>query len=305
MIFIISRLIEFIFICILALGLSKCWRSNVFSLGIQGYYLISSYTTLFLSLLAYKSNVTSTGNVGIFLFVIVAIFLSGLLSYLVSKLFFIVFKKLKDDYFAIASLAFAEALLILISNAEFLGGAKGMSVPVNIDFSSNIGNKMFFLSLLSLIFFLQLYISLKQNKSTQMLVIESLAENELGVKHLGINTEKVRENVFSQSGFWVGISGSIMTFYYISVNPVNYGFLSSIPVLLFVVIGNYSIFKTVLYSFILYFFYELFKINFLGIIPVSIGNTFSGLQGITYGLLLIIAVKYIHSRKTKRGSLWL
>lgn len=298
MIFILSRFIEFLFFCILALNLSKCWQANVFSLGIQGFYLISSYTVAFLSLIV-KDLIIVDSETGSIIFLFLSIFMAGIITLGISKIFFRIFNKLKDDYFAIASLAFAEILIILVSNINFLGGARGITMENSFLLQSSVSNKVFYCILMFIVFSICLINLIRQNQSLENIVIKSLSDNELGVQHAGINTQNIRESVFTKCGFWVGISGAIMTHYFVTIAPENFSFLTSIPILLFVVIGNYSIYRTIFLSLIIYSVYELFKINFVGLIPISVGNFLTNIQGVFYGILLIASVQYIFGKKSK------
>lgn len=298
MIFILSRLIEFLFFCILALNLSKCWQANVFSLGIQGFYLISSYSVVFLSLIV-ADFVKIDSDIWNITFLFLSIFIAGLVTSGMSKIFFRVFRKLKDDYFAIASLAFAEILVILVSNTDFLGGARGITIGNAFFLQTSISNKVFYCVLMFAAFSICLVRLIRQNRSLENIVIKSLSDNELGVQHIGINTQNIRESVFTKCGFWVGISGAIMTHYFVTIAPENFSFMTSIPILLFVVIGNYSIYRTIFLSLIIYSIYELFKINFVGLIPISLGNFLTNIQGVFYGILLIASVQYIFGKKSK------
>ena len=299
MMFILSRFIEFLFFCILALNLSKCWQANVFSLGIQGFYLISSYSVVFLSLMVTSFNGNNSQVVNI-LFLFSSIFIAGIVTMGMSKIFFRIFGKLKDDYFAIASLAFAEILIIVVANTELLGGARGITLSNTFFLGTSAENKFFYLLLMFATFSVCFLQFIKQKKSLENTVIKSLSENELGVQHLGVNTQNIRESVFTKCGFWVGISGAIMTHYFVTIAPENFSFMTAIPILLFAVIGNYSIHRTIFLSLIIYSIYELFKINFLGLIPVSAGNFLTNLQGVFYGILLIASVQYIFGVKTKK-----
>jgi len=298
MIFVLSRLIEFLFFCILALNLSRCWQANVFSLGTQGFYLISSYSVVSLSLF-FSAFIKIDSDIWNIIFLFFSIFIAGIVTLGVSKLFFRIFKKLKDDYFAIASLAFAEILIILVSNIDFLGGARGITIGNTFFLQTSLSNKIFYFTLMFAAFSICLVSLVRQNRSLKNIVIKSLSDNELGVQHIGINTQNIRESVFTKCGFWVGISGAIMTHYFITIAPENFSFMTSIPILLFVVIGNYSIYRTIFLSLIIYSIYELFKINFVGLIPISLGNFLTNIQGVFYGILLIASVQYIFGKKKK------
>ena len=299
--FFVSRIIEFIFFCLLALELSRCWRANVFSLGIQGFSLVTSYSIVAFSQIFVIYLGINHGILGRITFLIFSVFGASIISTLLSNLFYSVFKKLKDDYFAIATLAFAQFLLIFVTSFDFLGGAKGYSLNHSIDFGNIVANRLFFLLLLVLLFIVYLVLAKKNQKSFSELIITATGENELGAQHLGIDTVMVRKNVFVQCGFWTGISGAIMANYYVFISPDDFMFINSIPILLFVVLGNYSINKTIVYSFSIYFGYELLKSNLLGILPYEFGNKIASLQNLIYGSLLVAAVLLIFKRKNKKA----
>ncbi len=297
MIFFISRSIEFMFFCLLALELSKCWRANVFSLGIQGFYLVASYSIVFLSQIFILKLGIGNNISNQFVFLLTSVTAATAVSYYTAKFFFIAFKYLKDDYFAIATLAFAQFLLITVTSFDFLGGAKGYSLSYSIDFGNVLANRLLFFFLILIIFIGYLIRAYKTQNTFSNMLITATGENELSAQHMGCDTKMIRKEVFVQCGFWTGISGGIMAHYFIFISPEDFLFINSIPILLFVVLGNYSINKTLIYSSLVYFGFELLKSNFLGILPYKFGNEIAGLQNLIYGSILVVAVHLIYRKR--------
>ncbi|NPA44612.1 MAG: hypothetical protein GXO49_03665, partial [Chlorobi bacterium] len=189
MILVLSRFIEFLFLVILAIALSRNWKTNIFSLGIHGFILIGAYITAFISTFFFSSIDIKHNSFPAFLIFLAMIIISGIGSMLVAYVFYRIFSKLQDDYFAIASLGFAEMLVIGIASFDILGGASGTSVDIPFIDLGILGKKYFFL-IITLFFFSIFFISyLKKEASFEDIFLKAISQNETGIKHLGLNTQ--------------------------------------------------------------------------------------------------------------------
>lgn len=295
----LSRFIEFVFFSILAISLSKSWKTNIFSLGMHGFLLIGSYSVAFISVYLLDKISIPVNNFISFLVLITIIIFSGLISMLVSKIFFSFFSKLQEDYFAIATLAFSEILIIGIGSFNFLGGANGIDIKIPFINLPILYRKVFF-AVLSFLFLLVFLIrALKKEDNFENIFLKAISQNETGIKHLGINTVKIKQNVFSETGFWTGIVGGIMAVYFSFISIDDFTFLNTIPILLFIVLGRYSVLKTLKMTFIIYIITEIVKSNFFGLINSDLGNILVDFQDIVYGILLILSVLIIYVKKNK------
>ncbi len=302
MVLLLSRFIELLFFIILAISLSKSWKTNIFSLGLNGFVLIGSYSIAFLFAYVWNHFLFSQNIFFSILIIIISVLIAGYLAQYISIVFFKLFKKLQDDYFAIATLAFAEILLITISGFDFLGGAQGTEIIIsNLDFNI-FERKVFFFFLILVFSGVFLYKYLKAEKSFEKIIVLSISENETGINHLGIDTKKFKEKVFAQTSYWSGLTGGLMAVYYTFISPNDYTFLSTIPVLLFVVLGNYSVLKTFKMTILIYFLVETIKSNFWGLLHNSIGNRIVDFQDLFYGILLILSVYSIFILKKKKAN---
>jgi branched-chain amino acid transport system permease protein len=228
------------------------------------------------------------------------ILFSGVTSMLVSKVFFKVFEKLQDDYFAIATLGFAEMLVIGIASFNFLGGASGIDINIPFIQLSITGTKVYYSIITFFIFLVFLYTYLKKEKSFENIFVQAISENENGVMHLGLDTKRIKERVFSETGFWAGIVGGLMASYYTFISSDDFIFITTIPVLLFVVLGRYSVMKTLFMTTLIYIITEVTKTNFFSLINSDFGNILVDFQDLLYGLLLVVSVFFIYIFKTEK-----
>ncbi len=186
-----------------------------FSLGHAGFMAVGAYTSGALALYAHWHPVPAM-LVGGF-----AAALAGLIVGLPSL-------RLVGDYLAVVTLGFNGIIIVLIQNAAWLGGAKGM---IGLPTFTNFGWTFTFvlvggIALRNLI------------ASGQGRVFEAVRDNEIATRSLGIDTTRAKVTAFIIGAFWAGIAGGLVAFHRGSIFPTQFQYDRSIELVAMVVLGG-------------------------------------------------------------------
>jgi len=136
--------------------------------------------------------------------------------------------RLRGDYLAIMTLAFAEIVRIAINNFGFTGGAKGFTgVPRITTFSY-----AYIIMVISVAFLMLLA------RSRHGRAIISIRENEIAAEAVGVNSTRYKVTGFAISAFFGGIGGGLFAFQMGFLQPTMFGFMKSVDILVMVVLGG-------------------------------------------------------------------
>ena len=108
----------------------------------------------------------------------------------------------------------------------------------------------------------------------------SIRENEIASDAMGINTTYYKVLAFAIGSFFAGIAGALYAHNFYIIQPANFGFLKSIDILIYVVLGGLGV----------------YQVRIVATILLTVVSTF--LQGypetrmIIYSLVLIIVMLY-------------
>lgn len=198
-----------------------------------------------------------------------ALLAGGILAALAGLVVGIPSLRLKGDYLAIATLGFGEIIRIIFLNIDYVGGAAGMQV-------SHLTNWTYaFVGL-----FITLLVIMNFTNSTHGRACISIREDEVAADAMGINTTYYKVVAFAIGSFFAGIAGGLYAHNFYIIQPTNFGFLKSIDILIFVVLGGLGSLSGAVFAAIL----------------MTIVSTF--LQGypetrmIIYSLVLVIMMLY-------------
>lgn len=191
-------------------------------IGITGQFSIGHAG--FLAVGAYASAVV-TMKMGLpFPFAILA---SGIVAALSGLVIGIPTLRLKGDYLAIATLGFGEIVRIVLLNIDYVGGASGMQV-------SHLASWpwIFFTALITIV------VIRNFTDSTYGRACISVREDEIAADAMGINTTYYKVTAFMIGAFFAGVAGSLYAHNFYIIQPSNFGFLKSIEILIYVVLGG-------------------------------------------------------------------
>ncbi len=138
--------------------------------------------------------------------------------------------KLRDDYFALATLAFAEIFRILVNNTKSLGGATGILIPylqdpTEFQFASD---KTYYYVILMLVALATVFIAL-MSKSKLGLNLVAIKGNQEAAAALGVNVLRYKLIAISSSAAFAALAGTFYAQYYGFIDP-SIVFASSISV---------------------------------------------------------------------------
>lgn len=221
-----------------------------------------------------------------------ALLLAGLISAILGFLISLPVLRLNDDYLAIASMGFAEIILVLIrTQFKITNGALGLKgVPRHDSFLLYGG-----VALVMIIFMVLLTTSRKGK------ALEAIRENEIAAKAIGVRVFRHKVISFTIGSFWAGVGGGLMAALIGTVNPMQFTFQLTFNILLIVVLGGMGrIWGTVVAAVIVTSALEIMRFldepmdNFL-----IKNDGLPGLRMVVFSLLLMIIV--IVRTKSKGG----
>lgn len=137
--------------------------------------------------------------------------------------------RLKGDYFAIATLGFAEAIRLLIENLEKVtGGSRG--VP-------SIPNETHLIALvpitLILVWVMRNYISSRHGRNCI-----AVREDEIAAHAIAVNVFRYKEISFCVNGMLAGLSGGFLAHYVGFIQPSMFGIQKSTELIVMVIFGG-------------------------------------------------------------------
>ncbi|WP_338751848.1 branched-chain amino acid ABC transporter ATP-binding protein/permease [Janibacter alittae] len=139
--------------------------------------------------------------------------------------------RLRGVFLAIATLAFAEAVRILVINMEWTGGAQGMSVPKVLE------PWMAWVALA-----LVAYWFWRQGPSRYGRALDAIREDELAARAMGIDVSRHRLSAFVAAGAVAGLYGVLWAYYVRLIAPEDFGFEKAIDGLVTAVVGGSTMF---------------------------------------------------------------
>ncbi len=196
---------------------------------------------------------------------------------------------LKGGYFALVTIALAEAAVYLVTNMRSLGGAMGLEVtwlgnnPAMMQFENKTGYYYIILGLTILLLILIIWL----DKSRFGYYLIAVRENDLAADALGVNPVGIKVQANIINAFVTGIGGVFFAQYYTYIHPrLVFGEGPSVQILLFAIIGGLgTIWGPTLGAIALVPIAELTRAQF--------GSTFAGAPLLLYGLVLMLVMLFM------------
>ncbi|MFN8490579.1 MAG: branched-chain amino acid ABC transporter permease [Caldilineaceae bacterium] len=196
---------------------------------------------------------------------------------------------LKGPYFALVTIALAEAAVSLVTNLKLLGGAEGLAVkwegsrPDLMQFDGKTGYYYVILVMLVAIILLTWWIS-QRRFGYHLLAVR---ENEDAAEALGVNTLRTKIEASILSAALTALGGAFFAQYFTYINPRNvFGEAPSIQILLFAIIGGLG---TVWGP----------AVGAVVLVPIAefarayLGGSFSGAHLLLYGVVLVLVMLFM------------
>jgi branched-chain amino acid transport system permease protein len=130
--------------------------------------------------------------------------------------------RLQGPYFAIATWVIADAVMLLVAKAEWLGGASGLSLPVSSVRAMADGNEarsVLFWSLAAGVMLLATVVAHRVLRSPAGLALAAIRDNQEGAMSLGVNARRVRVGVFVLAATFCALAGAVLFLQKLRISP--------------------------------------------------------------------------------------
>lgn len=269
--------------------------TGLFSLGQAGFMTLGAYTFAVLTIpvnskagVYYLFGVTDVlKNVELPWFV--ALIIAGAVSALFAFLIGMPMLRLKSDYFAIATLGFAEVVRIVVASKpmnRITNGSMGLTkIPGFSNFFVPFIVSGICIAIIALIM-----------RSTYGRAFKAVRDDEIAAESMGINLSKTKLLSFVISSFFAGIGGALMTMFTGAVSSTTFTIAITYFILLIVVIGGMSsITGSVISAFIVISAREwwlrfLDQETYIGSFKVPLLRT--GFRMVVFSVILMIVVLF-------------
>ena len=192
---------------------------------------------------------------------------------------------LRGSYFALITLAFAEAFRILANAVGFTGGGVGLLVPLKPGFASFQLERIGFYYLIAALAAVSVAVAIWLTRSRFGARLAAIRENEDAARALGIDTFREKVKVMALSGALAGAGGCFYAQYFLYIDPsVAFGVDKSVEMLLVAMIGGAgTVYGPLIGAFLL---------TLIGEYTRALTEA-QGLSLVLYGALLILIIGFL------------
>ena len=261
--------------CILAVSLN-------FAIGYGG--LLNLGHIAFFGIGAYSSTLLTIGGIP-FLF---ALILSCIIASLCGWFLSLMTNKLKGDYLALATFGFGLVVYSLMQNLTRLTkGPLGISgIPKAEILGLTINNSCYLILTIAMLIIAYLVMTGLVNSKFGRLM-GGIRDNELLMKILSRNTQRIKGKILSLSAFFAGMAGSLYAHYIGFIDPSTFGIKEIMLLLTIVLLGGLASLKgTIITTFLLVSIPEILRF-----VPIP-DNILGPAQTAIYALVLLIILRY-------------
>jgi branched-chain amino acid transport system permease protein len=173
---------------------------------------------------AYVISFPGLGDITDFILLVIGFLLAVAVSGLLGLLFSALSARVKGVYFAMITLAAAEAVNILATASDFIqwtGADEGLQAYHVPDFINPTQNRLLFY-FLALAFLVVIYLLLQRIvNSPAGRIFQAIRENESRVRMIGYNPATFRALAFVISAVVAGLAGAVYALWNLSVSPTT------------------------------------------------------------------------------------
>ncbi len=269
--------------------------TGLFSLGQAGFMALGAYTYAVLTIPVVKKPIVyylygvADGLSNVELPIMVGLICGGLVAALFAALIGIPILRLKSDYFAIATLGFAEIVRIVVASSPLNKVTNGSLGLNNIP-----GYKSLFITFIIVAVCITIMILLV--RSSYGRAFKAIREDEIAAETMGIGLARHKQMAFIISSFFAGVAGVLLAMFLGAVSSTTFNITMTYNILLIVVIGGMgSITGSVIAAFLVTFAKEWW-LRFLDM-PLIIG-TFqvplfrTGFRMVVFSIILMLVVLF-------------
>jgi branched-chain amino acid transport system permease protein len=198
-----------------------------FSIGHAGFMLVGAYASAGITVFAHQAAHIPEGARSPLEFAL-AIVVGGLAAAAVGLLVGLPSLRLRGDYLAIATLGFGEAIRAIFINIDAVGGASGLhNLPRYTSFV------WVYLGAAGVI-----VVARNLALSTHGRALFAIREDEVAAQAVGVNTFRYKVLAFVIAAAWAGVAGALLAHLDMSIDPMSYGFMKSVEIVVMVVLGG-------------------------------------------------------------------
>ena len=261
---------------------------TIYTIVVLSYQISIGYTGLLnfaqiglLAVGAYAEAILAQDGVPFF----ISLPLAGTVTGLVGLLLALPSRRIKTDYYALATLGFMFVVSALILNlTDLTGGPFGISGILRPDYF-NTPETFLFLTLV--IFFAVAWFVYRVLHSPFGAALEAVRDDDLVAESLGKPTAKLRVVAMTLSALIVGLAGGLLAHFIQFINAQIFWLENVVFILACVVVGGLASFwGAIAGTVLLYLFLE--PIRFIPLPPGTVGP----LRIIIYGGLLLLSVLF-------------
>ena len=258
---------------LLTQSLNLIWRVHLFSLGHHGFAAIGAYAAVAILRLFTGAEarwpLQAEGNRWLGAFLLLASLLAAMAAAAIAAWATAnAFRRLRGDYFAVATLIGAEIVRNLVANWHFVGGGVGFETPVLL--VRNGGDErtafaIFYASLtVGLNLLLLIYIR-RLDRSSYGLYITAARDDRLAAELAGVDVPSLQKRILIFGSAVAGFSGGLFLHFIGQVVPDDFNFLNGLPIILYVVLGRLDTVRCIVAAVVVYATFELIKLRFFGL----------------------------------------
>lgn len=195
-----------------------------FSLGHAGFMSVGAYAS------AVLTNAIASAGFGIpkFLLFLLAILIGGIAAAITGVLVGIPTLKLRGDYLAIVTVAFAEIIRVAFTNFEITGGGRTMSGIAKL-------SSFYWVFWVTVVCVAIMYMFIRSRFGR---TVKAIREDYVAASASGVNVTFYKVMTFTVSAFFAGVAGAIYAHYMTAMIPTSFNFMYSAEFLTEVIIGG-------------------------------------------------------------------
>lgn len=193
-----------------------------FSLGHAGFMSVGAYAS------AVFTNACAGKNIPDFLLFLLALLIGGLAAAIMGFLVGVPTLKLRGDYLAIVTVAFAEIIRVAFTNFKITGGGRTMSGIAKL-------SNFYWVYWVMIICVTLMYLLIRSRFGR---TVRAIREDYIAAEASGVNVTMYKVATFTISAFFAGIAGAIYAHYMTAMIPTSFNFNYSAEFLTEVIIGG-------------------------------------------------------------------
>ena len=222
---------------LLSIGLNiQYGETGLINFGHVAYFAIGAYASAILSLAGMSVGLSMV--------------LAGLIAALAAIPIGFAALRLKEDYFAIVTLGFAETVRLVIQQEDWLtNGVQGLaSIPPLFSLSSSLSqNRLFAVVIAATVLFAMLAVYLLQHSSFGR-ILRAIRDNEVAVTALGKKTSTFKIKVLMFGSFLAGLSGAFYAHFISYISPEQFIALITFYVWMSIILGGVGTMRGALFG---------------------------------------------------------